>query len=148
MLQRRALSYNNIDIIGDLCMPQTTVVFYQDEDRGVPVLEWLRVLHRRDRRAYAKCIARIQRLAEMGHELRRPEADYLRDEIYELRARRGRVQYRMLYFFHGQNLAVLAHALTKEGQVPAADIERAIRRKAAFERNPEGHSYEEELRDG
>jgi phage-related protein len=148
MLQRRALSYNNIDIIGDFCMPQTTVVFYQDEDRRGPGLEWLRVLHRRDRRAYAKCIARIQRLAEMGHELRRPEADYLRDEIYELRARRGRVQYRMLYFFHGQHLAVLAHALTKEGQVPAADIERAIRRKEAFAQDPDGHSYEEELRDG
>ncbi len=69
------------------------------------------------------------RLAALGHALRRPEADYLRDDIYELRARRGRVQYRTLYFFHGQRLAGLAHALTKEGQVPPADIERAIRRK-------------------
>jgi phage-related protein len=129
-------------------MPQTAVVFYQDDAEGVPVLEWLRALHRRDRRAYAKCITRIQRLAEMGHDLRRPEADYLRDEIYELRARRGRVQYRILYFFHGQHLAVLAHALTKEGQVPPADIARAIRRKEAFAQDPDGHSYEEELRDG
>jgi phage-related protein len=129
-------------------MPQTAVVFYQEEDGQVPVLEWLRALQRRDRRAYARCVARIRRLAEMGHELRRPEADYLRDDIYELRARRGRVQYRILYFFYGQRLAVLGHALTKEGQVPPADIERAIRRKEAFIQDPEGHSYEEELRDG
>ena len=84
----------------------------------------------------------------MGHELRRPEADYLRDDIYELRAQRGRVQYRILYFFHGQRLAVLAHALTKEGQVPPADIERAIRRKDAFTQDPEKHSYAEELQNG
>ena len=126
-------------------MPQTTIVFYKEADGEVPVLDWLRALHRRDRRAYAACIARIQRLAALGHELRRPEADYLRDGIYELRVRRGRVQYRILYFFHGQRLAVLAHALTKEGQVPPVDIARAIRRKDAFAQDPETHSYAEEL---
>jgi len=68
-------------------MPQTTVVFYKEADGEVPVLDWLRALRRRDRRAYAACIARIQRLAMLGHELRRSEADYLRDGIYELRVR-------------------------------------------------------------
>ena len=126
-------------------MPQATIVFYKETNGEVPVLDWLRALHWRDRRAYAACIARIQRLAAMGHELRRPEADYLRDGIYELRVRRGRVQYRILYFFHGQGLAVLAYALTKEGQVPPADLERAIRRKDAFTQEPETHSYAEEL---
>ncbi len=42
-------------------MPQTTVIFYQDDEGQVPVLAWLRALHQRERRAYAKCIARIQR---------------------------------------------------------------------------------------
>jgi hypothetical protein len=70
-------------------MPQTTIVFYKGENDAEPVEYWLRVLRRRDRRAYAACIARIQRLIAMGHELRRPEADYLRDGIYELRVRRG-----------------------------------------------------------
>ena len=73
---------------------------------------------------------------------------YLRDSIYELRVRRGRVQYRILSVFHGQRLAVLAHALTKEGQGPPADIERAIRRKDVFAQDPENHSYTEELQDG
>jgi phage-related protein len=114
----------------------------------VPVLDWLRALHRRDRRAYAACIARMQRLTAMGHELRRPEAADLRDGIYELRVRRGRVQYRILSFFHGQRLAVLAHALTKEGQVPPVDSERAIRRQDAFAQDPETHSYAEELQHG
>ena len=129
-------------------MPQTTIVFYKEEDGEVPVLDWLRALHRRDRRAYAACSARMQRLAALGHELRRPEADDRRDGLYELRVRRGRVQYRILSCFHGQRLAVLAHALTKEGQVPPADIARAIRRKDAFAPAPEHHSYAEELQHG
>ena len=125
-------------------MPRTPVYFYQEQPGDVPVLDWLHELRRRDRRAYAKCVARIQRLAELGHELRRPEADFLRDGIYELRARRGRVHYRLLYFFHGRQAAVLAHALTKEGKVPAFDIERAIRRQQALEQNSELHLYEED----
>ena len=124
-------------------MPKTVVHFYQEQPGNVPVLDWLRSLRQRDRRAYAKCVARIQRLAELGHELRRPEADFLRDGIYELRVRRGRVHYRLLYFFHGRQVAVLAHALAKEGKVPDADIQRALRRRHALEQNPELHLYEE-----
>jgi phage-related protein len=68
----------------------------------------------------------------------------LRDGVYELRARSGNVNYRILYFFHGQNVAVLAHSLTKEAKVPKSDIERAIRRMGAFEKDPDGHSYRED----
>lgn len=46
--------------------------------------------------------------------------------------------------FQGRNVAILGHALTKEDKVPKADIERAIRRKKAFEENPAQHSYSEE----
>lgn len=124
-------------------MPRADVYFYMASDRTVPVLDWLRQLRQRDRRAYAKCAVRIQRLAQEGHALRRPEADYLRDGIHELRARQGRVNYRILYFFHGQNVVILAHGLTKEDEVPDAEIERALRRKEAFEQNPKLHLYEE-----
>ncbi len=131
-------------------MPETQVVFYQDEDREVPVLEWLKELLKQNRKGYANCVARIQQLAAVGYELRRPAADYLRDGIYELRAKHIRVQYRILYFFQGQNVAILAHAITKEEEaVPAIDIERTIQRKRLFEDNPEAHTYvEEEEEDG
>ena len=124
-------------------MPQTDVVFYQENRNDVPVLDWLKGLRRSDHRAYESCAAAIARLAEFGHELRRPLADILRDGIYELRIRKGRVNYRILYFFHGRSLAILDHALTKEDKVPGADIKRAIRRKKAFEADPAGHSYSE-----
>jgi phage-related protein len=126
-------------------MPRTQLVFFKDEDGKVPVRDWLLELQQRQRRAFAKCVARIRRLAELGHELRRPEADLLRDGIYELRVRGGRVNYRILYFFHGQNVAILAHALTKEAKVPKNEIDRAVRRKAAFESSPAEHSYEEDI---
>lgn len=86
---------------------------------------------------------RIQRLAALGHELRRPHADILRDGIYELRARHGNVNHRILCFFHGKDIRVLAHGLTKEKKVPDADIDRAVKREHALEWDPESHIYEE-----
>jgi phage-related protein len=91
----------------------------------------------------AKCIARIQRLRDSGHALRRPEADYLRDGIYELRVGLTGMNYRMLYFFYGQTAAVVSHGFTKERVVPAREIERALQRKAMFEKAPARHTYEE-----
>ena len=64
-------------------MPELKLIFFQDEDGSVPLIEWLDSL---PRKARAKCISRLQRLALLGHELRRPEADFLRDGIHELRA--------------------------------------------------------------
>ena len=125
-------------------MSKTEVIFYRDERGQAPVVEWLRALRRKDKKAYAKCNARIQVLAQLGHELRCPMADYLRDEIHELRIRLGHVNYRILYFFHGQAVAILAHGLTKEEEVPNADIERAIQRKEAFAKDPAKHTYPEE----
>jgi hypothetical protein len=50
----------------------------------------------------------------------------------------------MLYFFHGRDLVVVSHGLVKEREVPAKEIELAIRRKAAFFLNPRDHTYEED----
>lgn len=124
-------------------MPKTEVLFYQHADESCPVVVWLEELRNMNDKAYAKCVAVVERLEEFGYELRRPTADMLRDGIYELRARTGRVNYRLLYFFHGKNVAILAHALTKEDVVPPADIERALERKRAFEANPAKHTYTE-----
>ena len=80
-------------------------------------------------KARAKCIDRINRLAQLGSELRRPEADYLRDSIYELRSSYQGVHYRILYFFVGRAIVVLSHGVTKEQEVPPREIDRAIDRR-------------------
>jgi phage-related protein len=130
-------------------VPEAPIVFYQDESGKAPVLEWLKVVLKKDRKGYANCVARIQLLASTGHELRRPAADYLRDGIYELRAKHVYVQYRILYFFYGQNVAILAHAMTKDtDRVPVVEIERAMKRKELFEKNPKIYTYVEEAEDG
>jgi phage-related protein len=122
-------------------MPKTKVIFFKDDDGCVPVLDWLDSLQPK---ALDKCTVRIERLEAMGHELRRPEADFLRDGIYELRVGLQHVNYRILYFFHGRAAAVVSHGLVKESEVTTKEIETAIERKRKFEKNPNAHTYEEE----
>ncbi len=125
-------------------MPQTRVVFFQKREGDAPVVKWLEELHSSNPKAWATCRVRIDMLRQFGHELRRPAADFLRDGVYELRAKQGHVQYRMLYFFHGKNVAILAHSLIKEDSISDVEIERALKRRMLFQANPEGHTYEED----
>ncbi len=123
-------------------MAKTKVVFYKEKDEKIaPVLEWLDTI---PLKARLKCLTRIERLKEEGHQLRRPEADLLRDKIYELRASLQGIHYRILYFFHGNVAAVLSHGIVKEDCVPPIEIDRAIQRRKNFEMNPKVHTYEEE----
>src|SRR5262249_12017187 len=48
-------------------------------------------------------LERIERLRELGYDLRRPEADLLRDGVYKLRGSLNHVQYRILYSFHTES---------------------------------------------
>jgi hypothetical protein len=121
-------------------LPRTRVVFYQEEDGTVPFLEWFEGL---THKAVVKCRVRIERLRELGHELRRPEADYLRDEIYEMRVNLQGINYRMLYFFHGETAAVVSHGITKERVVPPKEIDLAVARKRKFSHDPKHHAHEE-----
>ena len=52
----------------------TTILLYKETDGSVPVKQWLEVLKRRNRKAFAKCVERIQRLAARGPEPRRRHA--------------------------------------------------------------------------
>jgi len=118
-------------------MPPTRVVIYCDEDGEAPFIAWLLSL---PESAQDKVRLKAARLAELGHEMRRPEADYLRDGIYELRAAVRGVQYRVLYFFHGREAVILTNGLTKEQRVPGREIELALRRKRLFENHPAKHT--------
>ena len=120
-------------------MPETTVVLHAEDDGSSPLLTWL---DQQPSKVQDKCLVKTERLAELGHELRRPEADFLRDSVYELRVRYRRVNYRMLYFFH-ERIAVVSHGLTKEKAVPDTDIDLAVTRKGKFARDPHKHTYQE-----
>jgi hypothetical protein len=120
-------------------MPPTLVLFYAENDVA-PFLVWFDSL---SAAVQNKLIARLELLRGRGHELRRPHADLLRDGVYELRAVSQHVNYRILYFFHGQT-AVISHGITKEAAVPRGEINLVMQRKLRFAADPQGHTYRED----
>lgn len=119
-------------------MPRVDLILFQEADGTVPLIDWLDELISKARDI---CLERLERLEEFGHELRRPHAEYLGDDIYELRAKHLGVNYRMLFFFHGTRAVVISHGFSKqESKVPKREIDRAIRRMNEFCAAPERHS--------
>ena len=123
-------------------MPRTDISIYQEKDGETPLLDWLDKVGEKVR---DKCIALIELLAERGHELRRPNCDILEKGIYELRARRQNVNYRILYGFVGERIVLLSHGCTKEDKVPKTEIKRAVRNLRKYIEDPKAHTYTGEL---
>lgn len=73
-----------------------------------------------------------------------PHADYLEDGLYELRAKDGRVQYRILYALVNQ-VAVLVHGFSKEGVIPLIEMQRAQERRRAYVGDPAMHTFEDDI---
>jgi phage-related protein len=122
-------------------LPRISVVFYCDEKGNAPFFEWF---DRLPEKAQDKCTVRIERLKECGHGLRRPETDYLRDDIFELRFKHQSINYRVLYFFHGRQLVVLSHGITKlRARVPDKEIITAVERMNKFKASPSRHTSKE-----
>jgi phage-related protein len=87
-------------------------------------------------------------LRRFGHELRRPHADLLREGVYELRTRVGRVNYRILYGFIGKDVVLVSHGITKESSVPDPEIDLPVARIAQCRQDPNGHLNEDEIEYG
>jgi phage-related protein len=119
-------------------MPKTNVIFFREDNGEIPIIDWLDEL---PAKAQDKCLAKLKRLEDLGHELRRPEADYLRDGIYELRVGLRGLNFRILYFFHRGEAVVISHSLVKERAVPPGEIDKAAERKAKFDADPKRHTF-------
>ena len=62
---------------------------------------------------------------------RRPQVDYLGDDIYELRVSAEQHRHRLLYFFHGRSIIVVTSGfLKKTDAVPRPEIDRARKCRA------------------
>lgn len=125
-------------------MPPCNIARYQELNGVVPFDDWLESLTRPSKSqnlpAAAKLKALVGRLATDGHTLQRPTSAPLRDGIHELRATVLKVNFRILYFFAGPGVALLAGGCTKEGAVPRAEIDRAVARRLAYEADPIAHT--------
>ena len=117
-------------------MPQCAVRLYRERDGRIPFHDWLLSLTRPSKRQNLSAVAKIRTvlsaLGRDGHTLRRPISAPLRDGIHELRVRDRRVHYRVLYFFDGPAVAVIALGCTKEVEVSDAEIDRAAQYRNAF----------------
>jgi hypothetical protein len=75
------LQFRNIaNRLGSGC-PRPKSSSIREVDGSCPFLAWFNELPAK----VQDCYLRLEQLREMGHELPRPEADFLRDGIYELR---------------------------------------------------------------
>ena len=120
-------------------MPATELIFFQTLQGVVPMRSFLAEL-RRDRAAYAACWTAIEALRDCGRDLNRNNMATLRDGIYELRVTETKPQIRFLFAYVGQDVVLLTHGLTKERQVPSAEIDRALALLAEWRSDPEAHS--------
>jgi putative component of toxin-antitoxin plasmid stabilization module len=124
-------------------MPRTEVRAFRKSKTDIPIKGWLSDLAEREPQVYRKCLRRITRLGELGYELHqqnRNEAAHLRDGIFELRIRHGRVNYRILYFFHENKFVCLSHGIKKERVVPPSEIDSAIENRSLVSSDPEKYT--------
>ena len=121
-------------------MPHTLLLYRDGDD--VPVLDWLASL---ERQTIIRNEQQLSRLADTGHNARRPLVENLGQGIYELRTRVGRVNYRILFSFYGRNAVLLSSGFTKEREIPPEEIRRARDRLQEFLADPVNHYLEFEL---
>lgn len=102
--------------------------FYKSLDGAQPALEYIRAQIKAHR---AKIGRALKYLEDLGHLARRPQVEYLGNDIYELRVAIEQHQHRLLYFFHGRTIVVVTSGLLKNtGKVPQAEVKRAQERRA------------------
>ena len=105
------------------------IIFYEDE-KGCPVKDFVLKLDAEEKK---KIMTNIEYLEEVGFNLRRPQGDYLRDGIYELRVTLSGNNTRTLYFFCYETNIVLTHTFVKKHKkCQKKEIEKAIKCKEIF----------------
>ena len=108
--------------IGDACYE---VVYYRTPRGDSPPKEFV---DRLEKRARAKVYKWLDLLSEEGPALPRPHADVVDGPIRELRVGFGRLEVRLLYFFHARSLIVVAHGFLKKTRgIPDEELRRAYR---------------------
>lgn len=106
------------------------VIFYTLSSGRCPVEDFLEGLNKEKDLPYI--VHSFDQLEKFGNQLRRPQADYLRDKIYELRVSTRNGQFRFLYFFDYNNIIVTHGFRKKTRKVPKKQIDLAIKYKNMY----------------
>lgn len=108
------------------CIRVTKILFYVNENGRMPVKEDLEKLSEPDQ---ARAAAYLSLLQEQGHTLREPHVKFMQDKLKELRFKISAGPYRIFFFFHVGDSAVLLHSILKKTQeTPKQDLKLALKR--------------------
>ena len=130
-------------------MPRTNVILFKDADGSVPVLDWLQTLQKSDRRGFAKCVARIRSTGSArAMSCAVPRLIFCATESTNFVQNTAMCNIASSTFSTARLPPCCAHAITKKDKVPDVEIDRAIRRQAAFLRDTEAHSHQGDYGDG
>ena len=111
-------------------MGNFTSIYYQTDAGRVPVKEFIYSLHPRTRQ---KFYVNISLLEDCGKALPKPHADYLGDDIYELRFIGIEGKVRILYFFYFENKVILTNGFIKKRQkTPQSELNLAKDRRQHY----------------
>jgi len=128
-------------------LSRITIIYQKDKER-VPVKDWLAKVRHDDPDGARRCLVRIGDLKDHGFDLHKSfpkKAEFLRDDVYYLRIKKGSIRYRIFYFFHGEQGVILHGFKKKQKKAPENEIEKAVEEKTQYESNPKGHGWEGEL---
>ncbi len=113
-----------------------TVEFYETQDNGCPVRDFLDTLKASDPGDFAAVVAGLAKLRNRQYH-REPLSKALGDGLFELR-HVGKLNARVFWFFMKGRRIVAVHGIRNKGQaIPARDIETAsVRMKDWINRHP------------
>lgn len=83
-------------------------------------------------------VRRLVHLSDKGNDCKRPISSPIGDGLFELRARAGKEQARLIYFFHSDRRIIFVHAFYKPGSaISQHDKEIASRNRKAIQEGKE-----------
>ena len=108
------------------------IVFYTKDDGSQPAHEFMDTLSPKMRARVDKIIGLLRLY---GGQVRMPYSEHLDDGIFQIRAQQEGNISRVLYFFTDGQKIILTNGFTKKTpKTPPAEIERAKRYRADYER--------------
>jgi len=111
-------------------MSRYRCVYYQTRAGRIPVKEFVDSLHGRTQHKFFNVVILLE---EYGKNLPRPHAQYIADDIFELRFVGIEGGVRIFYFFFHENKVVLSNGFIKKTRkAPKREIELAKERKKAY----------------
>ena len=110
--------------------PNFKCVYFQTDSGRVPVKEFIDSLHDRTQQKYFTVAGLLE---EYGKSLPNPHADYIGNDIYELRFTGIEGQIRVFYFFYFENKIVFTNGFVKKTQkAPKREMDLAQRRRNLY----------------